>query len=135
MLTGVVQLKNVNNEDPAKQCKLSFTVDITQKAWLTDLFAMDRGTTFLMTLDEIDNAIIDANMSLRDETDAEMSKRYNKRMHAIIKEVALKKGLEKEDIKKLLRKQLITANLMKKSTAELTSKGYSAAIYYLLHNF
>ncbi len=34
-----------------------------------------------------------------------------------------------------LRKKLINGGFMKESTSELDEKGYSTAIYYLLHNF
>ena len=34
MLTGVAQFDKLHSEDAVKQCKLSFTVDATQKRWL-----------------------------------------------------------------------------------------------------
>lgn len=134
MLTGVAQFDKLSSEDAVKQCKLSFTVDATQKEWLKKLWDFDKGATFLVTLLDIDEVIVNANKSMHDETEKEVCIRLQKRMHIMIKEIAKEKNLQVEDIKVLLRKQLITANHMKKSTAELTVKGYAAAIYYL-HNF
>lgn len=134
MLTGVAQFDKLSSEDAVKQCKLSFTVDATQKEWLKKLWDFDKGATFLVTLLDIDEVIVDANKSLQDETEQEVRKRLQKRMHVMIKEIAKEKNLDAEDIKKILRKQLIDAKHMQKSTAELTTKGYAAAIYYL-HNF
>ena len=134
MLTGVAQFDKLSSEDAVKQCKLSFTVDATQKEWLKKLWDFDKGATFLVTLLDIDEVIVNANKSMHDETEKEVCIRLQKRMHIMIKEIAKEKNLQVEDIKALLRKQLITANHMKQSTTELTVKGYAAAIYYL-HNF
>jgi len=135
MLTGVAQFDKLSSEDSVRQCKLSFTVDATQKEWLKKLWDFDKGATFLITLIDIDEAVVNADTPINDETIAETLKRLQKRMHATIKEIAKEKNVTVEDVKMRLRKKLITAGFMKKSTSELNEKGYSTAIYYLLHNF
>lgn len=134
MITLIGQFNKLNGPDVVKQYKVEFTIDEYQRESIRDLVLLEKGSAVVINLVEVDD--IDINSpKLEQELEVETKKRLQKRMHALIREIADDNKASKEDIKQLLRKELIKKKYMKKSTAELTIEGYSAAIYILQNNF
>ena len=134
MITLIGQFNKLNGPDVVKQYKVEFTIDEYQRESIKELVGLEKGTAVLINLVEIDEVKLDSptfDAELEDAT----KKRLQKRMHAIIREISKDKNVTKEVIKSKLREYLIKKKYMKKSTAELTVEGYSAAIYVLQNNF
>jgi spore germination protein YaaH len=129
------QFNKQSGPDATSQFKIEFTVDESQK----DLFYkfvndLNKGTELLIMAF---NAVKDEKeiTDIATESPKETKTRFNKRMHAMINQIASEKQMKPEEIKKLLKDYLIKKNLIKESTAELDLNGYASAIYYLESEF
>ena len=65
------------------------------------------------------------------ESEKEIKRRLQKKLHVKIQKLAETLGKEVKEIKDTLSKKLIEKKYMTKSTKELDTNGYAAAIYIL----
>lgn len=68
----------------------------------------------------------------RNESPEETKERFQKRMHALITELAELEGATPEEMKKVLKKEWIDEGIIMKSTTELTIPGYAERITCLI---
>lgn len=130
------QFSKVSGPDAVSNYKIEFSVDESQRRGVQNLLTYKKGTSLLLMLFETEN-LSDENevkeMTIENEKQTRI--RFNKRMHALINEVAKEKGFEQAVIKKSLKKWLVSKKLIKESTAELDLKGLASAIYYLQNEY
>ena len=132
MKTIGVQLEghNVNRDG---QGHLKFTVDPTQMNidW-EKLSSTPIGTTYMMMLIPIDEAIGDKSLSgKKDESEKSIRNRFQRKLYAQISEKAVNTGRNEEDIKAQLKSILKARRFITESLSELDSTGYASAIYTL----
>lgn len=113
--------------------RLVLTVDETQGKSLFNFVAgTPKGTEFLFLAFDTNKEEREVK-DLVNEQPEQTKLRLNKRMHALINNVALESNKESTEIKQMLKEYLIRRKYMDKSTKELDLRGLSAAIYYLLN--
>ncbi len=129
-----VQFNKLSGPDATANYSITFTLDESQRFSLKNLLELKKGTELLMILFETateETEITD----IATENEDQLKKRFNRRMHAIINDIAKDKQKNAEEIKKILKKFLISKKYIKESSKELTIKGYAAAIYFLQNEF
>lgn len=115
------------------QGHLKLTVDPTQmnSDW-EKLSSTPIGTTYLMMLIPIDDAIADKSLtSKKDESEKSIKNRFQRKLYALINDKAIKSGRDEDDIKTHLKSILKARRFIKESLSELDSAGYANAIYTL----
>ena len=121
--------------DATNTHKISFAVDESQQESMYDFIRkVKKGTEVLLLVyvtGEDDHEIND----LVTETEDETRTRLNKRMHAIINNIATNQHKTPAEIKNVLKKHLIAKKCIVKSSAELDIRGLAIAIYYLENEF
>jgi len=68
----------------------------------------------------------------RDETMEETTERFRRRMNALIQDIAVIRGQEKDEFREFIKAQLVGEGLIKKSTTELKIDGYAKVISRLM---
>lgn len=134
MLTIIGQYDKISGPDAVKQHKLTFTIDEYHSKSLKGFYDYEKGTTFLIALVLVDDALVDAK-DFTSENPKELIKKFRNRMHALIKEKAADGSITPKEIKNALRKKLKSQRYLTESTKELTAEGFAAAIHMLQTDF
>lgn len=129
------QFDKHNGPDATNTHKISFAIDESQQESMYDFIRkVKKGTEVLLLVyvtGEDDHEINE----LVTETEDETRTRLNKRMHAIITNIAIAQHKTPAEIKTVLKKYLIAKKCIIKSSAELDIRGLAIAIYYLENDF
>lgn len=129
------QFSKHNGPDATNTHKIEFSVDEAQQESMYDFVRKVKKGTEVLLLAYITGEDDSEITSLITESDDQTRTRLNKRMHAIINDIATNKNKTPVEIKKLLKKYLIEKKCIVKSSAELDIKGLAMAIYYLENEF
>lgn len=129
------QYNKHNGPDATNTHKIEFTVDESQQESMYDFIRqVKKGTEVLLLVyvtgeddQEINNLVT--------ESEDDTRTRLNKRMHAIIHDIARNQKKTPVEIKTILKKYLIDKKCIVKSSAELDIRGLAIAIYYLENEF
>jgi hypothetical protein len=124
------QFNKVSGPDATANYKVEFTVDESQRRGVQNLISLKKGTSLLLMMHEVDKDEEEIK-EFSNETPNETRKRFNNRMHILIKEIANEKNVNSVEIKNSLKDFLKNKKLIKESTSELNISGLSTAIYYL----
>jgi len=123
----------ISGPDATATYKVEFVVDESQRSGVKELLDFKKGTSVILAIHEINE--IEKIQEIVNETPEETKKRYYKRMHALINEIARNKSMDAADIKTSLKAFLLNKNYIKESTKDLTVEGLAAAIHYLLNEY
>ena len=125
----------ISGPDATSSYKIEFVVDESQRQGVLDLAKqMKKGTELLLMIFET-NEDSEEIKDLVDETPDKTRERLNKRMYALMNDIASEKKMDLMEIKRSLKAFLIKKKYMEKSTKELDIRGISAAIFYLQTEF
>jgi len=127
MISLPVQFARHSGPNAIGDHSLVFTIDESIDMGAFNPTRIKRGTQFMMVLIESDKE----DMPKQSETPEETKSRFQKRMYALMNELAELSGKDKREIKELLKKFLIEKGKIKESTTELDIEGYAFAIYYI----
>lgn len=97
---------------------ITISVDRSQAGTAAELMFHDVGTQFKISL-EVEGQEEDLNEPT--------TRKFQKKMHELIREVAEHLGESEDEIKNRLRVHLISKEIIEKSTTELDIKGYTIA--------
>lgn len=97
---------------------VTLSIDRSMAGSAAELMFHDVGTQFRVTL-EAEGKEKDLNEPT--------TRKFQKKMHELIREVAEDQGDTEENVKETLKKELIKQGLIEKSTTELDIKGYTKA--------
>lgn len=129
------QFDKHNGPDATNSHKISFTVDELQQESMYDFIRqVKKGTEVLLLVYVTGDDAQEIN-ALSTESDNDTRVRLNKRMHAIINDVASSQKKTPIEIKNILKKYLIDKKCIVKSSAELDIRGLAIAIYFLENEF
>jgi hypothetical protein len=114
-----------------KSYKISLIADETQREGLLKLANnLTFGSEVLVLVFDLEKERKDIE-NLNNESPEDTKKRFNRMLHARIREVAVKKGVSEDELKKELKSYLIEKKLIKTTTADLDIGGYAIAIQYI----
>ncbi|MFA5174610.1 MAG: hypothetical protein WC438_05510 [Candidatus Pacearchaeota archaeon] len=125
------QFNKISGPDATSSYKIEFVVDESQRSGVLNLAnQMKKGTELLLMIFESD---VDSEeiKEMATETTEETRSRLNKRMYAMMNDIAADKKIDLIEVKKTLKSFLIKRKYIVKSTSELDIKGIAAAIFYL----
>ena len=125
MIILPLQWDNHRGPDAIGQHKLTFTLDESLQVDEFNPMSIKKGTQFMVILIE------DVGGALPQETVDEATKRFQRRMHALITELAERDGVTQVQYKNEFKQLLQRLNIIKESTKELDLQGYSRAINIL----
>lgn len=128
------QFSKVSGPDAVSNYTITFNVDESQRRGVQSMLDFKKGTSLLLLLYEVDKDEKEIE-SLSSETPEQTRTRFNKRLHAIIKQIAKEKGVSTEKIKNALKEFLKNKKLIKESTKELDVNGLAKSIYYIQTEF
>jgi len=135
MLIVGAQFNRVSGPDATSSYKIEFVVDESQRSGVLNLAnQMKKGTELLLMIFE-SSADSDELKEMATESTEETRIRLNKRMYALMNDIAAEKKISLIDVKKTLKTFLIKKKYIEKSTSELDIKGIAAAIFYLSSEF
>ncbi len=130
-----VQYYDHNGPDTIGTHKIRFTVDESQRDTVSDLVKYyKRGSSLLLLIIDVEKESEEVNQ-IATETPDKTKKRFSKRMHAMINDIARRKKISSEIVKDTLKKYLISRKLMKQSSTELSLEGLTIAIQFLQNEF
>ena len=128
------QFNKLNGPDATSSYKIEFTIDESQRAQLTQILELKKHTEVLLNM-YVTGEDDEEMHELITENEDDTKTRLNRRMHALMSEIATNSGKNKEDIKKILKEYLIKKECIVKSSSELDIRGFALAIYYLENEF
>lgn len=123
-----------NGPDGVNSHKIQFVVDDSQRECLKQLIDLKKGTEVMLLLYVVGKDDDEIN-KLAVESEDDTRKRLNKRMHAMISDIATAQNKTPDEIKIALKRYLIQSKCIVESSSELDVKGLAIAIYYLEHEF
>lgn len=132
MKTIKAQYNKLSGPDITSSYKIEFIIDESQRSCLSELLTLRKGTEVILSMNHLDDIDI---VELDNETEDETRKRLNKKMHAMIGDVAGAQCKPTAKIKQDLKDMLVQKGLLKESTSELDIKGFAYAIYLLENEF
>jgi len=129
------QFNKISGPDATASYKIEFVVDESQRSGVLNLAnQMKKGTELLLMIFET-SAESEELKDMANETPEESRSRLNKRMYAMMNDIAAEKKIDLIEVKKTLKSFLIKKKYIIKSTSELDIKGIAAAIFYLQTEF
>ena len=133
-MSFIAQYDKHHGPDGAHQYKLILDVDESHKAGFKEIMDFTKGDTFLVMLIPVNEEFTNVGEAIN-ETEEMTIQRLRKQMHAIIRNVAEKKGLSIDEVRLSLKDMLKQKKYLNTSTSELDIKGFAAGIYMLQNNF
>ncbi len=129
------QFHKQSGPDAIQTYHLEFAIDETQRNGVLDLAkSLKKGSEVLLLIFDMSKEESEVK-ELVNESPEETRTRLNRRMHAMISEIAKARNRTSEEIKKSLKEFLISKKYIKQSTKELTIEGLASAIYYLKNEY
>lgn len=129
------QFDKQSGPDAVEQFKLTFSIDESQQDRFYDFCkSVKKGSELMLMIYDVAKEEAEVK-ELVTETPEETKTRLNKRLHAMMSEIAKEKNKKPEEIKKILKEWLIQKGYIKVSSAELDIKGFASAIYFLQTEF
>ena len=132
MKTIKAQFNKLSGPDATASYKLEFIIDEAQRSCLKQVLELRKGTEVIIEMNALDDVDI---VELDNETMQDTRSRLNKRMHAMIGDIAGAQCKPTAHIKQELKKLLVDKQLLKESTSELDVRGLAIAIYLLQNEF
>lgn len=121
----------ISSSPSNKSYKVNFVADETQREGILKIANnLKFGSEVLVLVMDVENEKKEIS-DLSTESPEETKKRFNKLLHARIREVAERNNVPEEEIKIDLKKYLIDKKLIKLSSAELDINGLAIAIQYI----
>jgi len=125
------QFNKISGPDATSSYKIEFVVDESQRSGVLNLAnQMKKGTELLLMIFDTSEDSEEIK-EMANETTEQTMKRLNRRMYALMNDIAAEKKIDLLDVKKTLKSFLIKKKYIIKSTSELDIKGLAAAIFYL----
>lgn len=129
------QFNKHNGPDATNTHKIEFTVDESQQESMYDFIRQTKKGTEVLLLVYVTGKDDQEIQALSTESEDDTRTRLNRRMHAIINDIAATQHKTPVEIKDVLKKYLIAKKCIVKSSAELDIRGLAIAIYYLENEF
>jgi hypothetical protein len=128
------QFSKISGPDAVSSYKVEFTVDESQRRGVQNLLSYKKGTSLLLFLYDVEKDEKKI-LEIKDETPDQTRTRFNKRMYALMRQIADEKDIEINIVKNSLKDFLKEKKMIKTSLKELDTNQIASAIYYLRTNY